>query len=116
MITAIVGVEPWHLAGVARVTRFQTRTEQSFPTAGNAEFNADRRDERGGRDCDCPTVMPGYSPTRHAMRSKQIPVCTSTSDSRAGNFARKGFPTARLAERGLRENQANEPPRVTLLP
>jgi hypothetical protein len=34
------------IAGAARV---------KFPTAGNIEFNADPRDERGGRVCDCPT-------------------------------------------------------------
>jgi hypothetical protein len=39
-----------------------------------------------------------------------MPVSTTTPEMHGGNFARKGFPTARMPEHGLRENQANEPP------
>jgi hypothetical protein len=39
-----------------------------------------------------------------------MPVSTTTPEMHGGNFARKGFPTARLLERELRDNQANEPP------
>ena len=47
---------------------------------------------------------------RARMRIELMPVSTSTPDMHGGNFARKGFPTARLLERELRDNQANEPP------
>ena len=38
-----------------------------------------------------------------------MPVSTSTPEMHGGNFARKGFPTARLLERELRDNQAKNP-------
>lgn len=38
-----------------------------------------------------------------------MPVSTSKPEMHGGNFARKGFPTARLLERELRDSQANEP-------
>ena len=44
------------------------------------------------------------------MRSKLMPVSTPTPEMHGGNFARKGFPTARMLERELRDNQANKPP------
>ena len=45
--------------------------EVQFLTAGNVEFKADLRDERGGRVCDCPTGAPVAR-----MRSKLMPVST----------------------------------------
>ena len=38
-----------------------------------------------------------------------MPVSTPTPEMHGGNFARKGFPTARLPEHGLRENQDTTP-------
>ncbi len=38
-----------------------------------------------------------------------MPVSTPTPEMHGGNFARKGFPTARLPERGLRDNQDTTP-------
>jgi hypothetical protein len=39
-----------------------------------------------------------------------MPVSTPTPEMHGGNFARKGFPTARMLEHELRDNQANKPP------
>jgi hypothetical protein len=43
------------------------------------------------------------------MRIELMPVSTSTPEMHGGNFARKGFPTARLLERELREIQDTIP-------
>lgn len=43
------------------------------------------------------------------MRSKLMPVSTTTPETHGGNFARKGFPTARLLERELGDNQDTIP-------
>jgi len=43
------------------------------------------------------------------MRIELMPVSTSTPEMHGGNFARKGFPTARLLERKLRDNQDTIP-------
>ena len=40
-----------------------------------------------------------------------MPVSALTPEMHGGNFARKGFPTARLLERELRDNQSTKPPR-----
>ena len=87
------------LAGAARV---------QFPTAGNVTLNADLA---MNAVVGFATVPPdaGFSHNPASMRSKLMPVSTATPEMHGGNFARKGFPTARLPERGLRENQDTIP-------
>ena len=93
-MTAIVGVEP-AMSGAAGV---------KVPATRRVEFNADLRDGRAGRDWNCPC---GAHKAR--MRPKLMPVSTTTPETHGGNFAQKGFPTARLPECGLRDNQDTIP-------
>jgi hypothetical protein len=96
--TANVGCELRHLAGAARVRS---------PTAGSVEFKADYRNTRGGRVCDCPTARP-------LGRCEEQTGCRS--DDNTGEARRELHPQSQgtsdrsTARRGLRGNQANEPP------
>jgi hypothetical protein len=94
-MTAIVGVEPG--------------------CAGRCSGNIP--DHSACRVCRRPSRWTRWSGSRllhwrlsARMRIEEMPVSTPTPEMHGGNFARKGFPTARLPERGLRDNQANKPP------
>jgi hypothetical protein len=108
--TANVGCESRHCRGCSGKVADQRSFYSRPPAFPKLKANLATKAVVGFRDC--PTRTFAQYSAEVQMRFELMPVSTTTPDSRAGNFARKGFPTARMLERELRENQAYEPPSV----
>jgi hypothetical protein len=79
--------------------------EVQFLTAGKIKVQRRPRDERGGRVCDCSTGAFVGANEEQAVAG----LHNNTGDARRELCPVRGFPTARLLERELRENQDTTP-------